>query len=256
MLVYPCGLDVSSRSLTFLAARLRQHRRRIGSRWRRLPADRQALLVLAHLRNGTTYAQLAAGFGVGMSTVYRYISEAVDLLAALAPTLDESVRTASRKAYVLLDGTLLAIDRVAADRPFYSGKHKRDGMNVHVLADPFGRLLWASPALPGAVHDVRVAREHGIIDILNQAHLPCWADKSYQGARGTVRVPYRGRWATLSAGQQAVNRSQAKIRALVEPAMETLKSWRLLRKLRCSTTRITSLVQAVLTLHHATSTAG
>jgi hypothetical protein len=31
--------------------------------------------------------------------------------------------------------------------------------------------------------------------------------------------------------------------------MATLKSWRLLRKLRCSTTRITALVQAVLTLH-------
>ena len=77
MLVYPCGLDVSSRSLSFLAARLREHRRRIGSRWRRLPVGRQALTVLAHLRNGTTYAQLAAGFGVVTSTVYRYISEAV-----------------------------------------------------------------------------------------------------------------------------------------------------------------------------------
>ncbi|MFC7221458.1 IS5/IS1182 family transposase, partial [Streptomyces polyrhachis] len=28
-----------------------------------------------------------------------------------------------------------------------------------------------------------------------------------------------------------------------------LKTWRLLRKLRCSTTRITNLAQAVLTLH-------
>ncbi|SHM92808.1 hypothetical protein SAMN05216499_116127 [Actinacidiphila paucisporea] len=50
-------------------------------------------------------------------------------------------------------------------------------------------------------------------------------------------------------GQQTVNRSQAEIRALVEPAIATLKTWRLLRKHRCSTTRITSLVQAVLTLH-------
>ncbi|MFE4414659.1 transposase family protein, partial [Streptomyces sp. NPDC056821] len=73
---------------------------------------------------------------------------------------------------------------------------------------------------------------------------------------GTVRVPFRGRWETLSRGQQAVNRSQAKIRALVEQAMATLKNWRLLRKLRCSTTRITRLVQAVLTLHHASSPAG
>ncbi|MEV0185823.1 IS5/IS1182 family transposase, partial [Streptomyces sp. NPDC050625] len=62
-------------------------------------------------------------------------------------------------------------------------------------------------------------------------------------------VPYRGRWENLSEGRQAVNRSQAKIRALVEPAGAALKTWRLLRKLRCSTTRITSLVQAVLTLH-------
>jgi hypothetical protein len=48
----------------------------------------------------------------------------------------------------------------------------------------------------------------------------------------------------------------AKIRAPVGQAMATLKSWRLLRRLRSSTTRITSLVQAVLTLHHANSTAG
>ncbi|MBB4903605.1 hypothetical protein FHS37_007702 [Streptomyces griseostramineus] len=31
--------------------------------------------------------------------------------------------------------------------------------------------------------------------------------------------------------------------------MATLKTWRLLRRLRCSTSRITSHVQAVLTLH-------
>lgn len=46
-----------------------------------------------------------------------------------------------------------------------------------------------------------------------------------------------------------MNRSQAKIRSLVEQAMATLKTWRLLRKLRCSTTRITALAQAALTLH-------
>lgn len=62
---------------------------------------------------------------------------------------------------------------------------------------------------------------------------------------------YRGRCETLSTGQQAVNRSHARIRALVEQAMATLKSWRLLRKLRCSTTRITRPIQAVLTLHLA-----
>ncbi|GGZ20741.1 hypothetical protein GCM10010365_46330 [Streptomyces poonensis] len=200
MLVYPCGLDVSSRSLSFLAARLRERRRRIKSRWRRLLVGCQALLVLAHLRNRTTYAQLAAGFGIGTSTVYRYISEAVDLLAALAPTLEEAVKAASTKAYVLLDGTLLRIDRIAADRPFYSGKHKKHGMNVQVITDPFGRLLWASPALPGAVHNVRAAREHGIINALGQARIPCWADWA-------TKVPVARSEFHSAAGKKAFHRS-------------------------------------------------
>ena len=253
MLVYPSGIDVSSSALRLLTQLLRRRRREIGSRWRRLSVGRQALLTLAHLRMGHTYAQLAAGFGVGTTTAYRYVTEAVELLAAFAPSLADAVRTASAKAFVILDGTLLPIDRIAADRPFYSGKHKKHGMNVQVLADPFGRLLWASPALPGAVHDVRAAREHGIIDALAEVGIKCWADKGYRGAGGTVRVPCRGRWETLSTGQKAVNRSHAKIRALVEQAIATLKAWRLLRKLRCSTTRITKLVQAVLTLHLTSS---
>ncbi|MEU9730352.1 IS5 family transposase [Streptomyces sp. NPDC048002] len=253
MLVYPSGVNVPSSALRFLSARLRRRRRELGTRWRRLSPGRQALLTLAHLRNGHPYAQLGAGFGIGTTTAHRYVAEAVELLAALAPTLAEAARTASTKTFVLLDGTLLPIDRIAADRPFYSGKRKKHGMNVQVLADPSGRLLWASPALPGAVHDVRAAREHGITAALTDAGITCWADKGYRGAGGTVRVPHWGRWENLSTGQKAVNRSHAKIRALVERAVATLKSWRLLRKLRCSTTRITSLVQAVLTLHLASS---
>lgn len=38
--------------------------------------------------------------------------------------------------------------------------------------------------------------------------------------------------------------------------MATLKSWRLLRKLRCSTTRITAFVQTILTLHLGPSSRG
>ena len=149
MLVYPSGVDVTSSALRFLASRLREHRRALGTRRRRLRAGRQALLCLTHLRNGQPYAQLAAGFA-------------------------------------------------------------------------------ASPALAGAVHDVRAAREHGIIDALAQAGINCWAEEGYQSAGGTVRLPYRGRWDSLSAGQEAVNRFHATVRALVEQAMATLKPRRLL----------------------------
>ncbi len=124
MLVYPSGVDVSSSAPRLLTQRLRRHRRAIGSRWRRLSAGRQALLTLAHLRVGHTHAQLAARFGVGTTTAYRSVTEAVQLLAALAPSLADVVRTASMKVFLILDGTLLPIDRIAADRPSCSGKRK------------------------------------------------------------------------------------------------------------------------------------
>lgn len=53
--------------------------------------------MLAHLRCGHTYAQLAAGFGVGTSPAYRYVAEAVDILAALATTLAAAARTAAAR---------------------------------------------------------------------------------------------------------------------------------------------------------------
>ena len=127
MLVYPSSIDLSSRTLRYLTGRLAVRRGEIGTRWRRLTAGRQALLALAHLRCGDTYAQLAAGFGIGIATAYRYIREAVDVLAALAPTLPEAMDNARTKAFMILDGTLLPIDRIAADTPYYSGKHKRHG---------------------------------------------------------------------------------------------------------------------------------
>jgi hypothetical protein len=159
------------------------------------------------------------------------------------------MRTARQLVFVILDGTLLPIDRIAADTPYYSGKRKRHGMNVQVLTDPFGRLLWASPALPGSTHDLTAACTHGIVDALAEAGLKCWADKAYQGAGGSIRVPFRGR--RLKRWQRRHNSTHAKIRCLGDQAMATLKGWRLRRKPRCSTNRITDLVKAVLVLHHA-----
>ena len=73
------------------------HRKSIGSRWRRLNPGQQALLVLAYLRKGETFAELAAGFGIGTTTAWRYVEETVALLAARAPKLRQAVRDA-RKA--------------------------------------------------------------------------------------------------------------------------------------------------------------
>src|SRR5690242_21774539 len=138
MLFYRAALPLSSRTLTYVSGIIRRHRSAGRSRWRKLNPGRQALLVLAYLRKGETFAQLAAGFGIGRTTAWRYVNETTELLAARAPKLRQAVRHSKRAghAYVILDGTLIPVDRVAADRPFYSGKHKRHGVNLQVIASP------------------------------------------------------------------------------------------------------------------------
>src|SRR5690349_21741820 len=140
MLFYRAALPLSSKTLAFVSGVIRRYRKSIRSCWRKLNPGQQALLVLAYLRKGETFAELAAGFAVGVTTAWRYVNETTDLLAARAPKLRQAVRDAVKAgyAYVVLDGTLIPVDRVAVDRPFYSGKHKRHGMNLQVIASPGG----------------------------------------------------------------------------------------------------------------------
>jgi hypothetical protein len=206
VLSYPSTISLSSRTLNHLADRIRSYRNQRRSRWRRLDAGRQALLALAHLRNGDTYTRLAAGFVVGVSTAWRYVQEAIALLASAADDLATAMDRIRRLAYAILDGTLIPIDRVADQKPYYSGKHKRHGVNVQVIADAAGRLVWASPALPGSVHDLTAARTHGIIEALTSAEVMTFADKGYQGARGSVHTPFKRRRLSAQAVTPAEGR--------------------------------------------------
>lgn len=72
MLSYSSAMSVSSRRLNMLADALRRGRRERRTHWRRFKGGQQALLVLAYLRKGGTYTDLAAGFGLGLATVPLY----------------------------------------------------------------------------------------------------------------------------------------------------------------------------------------
>jgi len=152
LLTYPATIPgLSTAHLRYLAGVLREHRAAIGCRWRKLPPARQALLVLAHLRCGDTYAQLAASFRVGTTTVYRYVCEAVELLAALAPQLGQVIADRLDAAVTILDGTIIPTMRVrwtSDHQRWYVHRKKTYGVNLQALADEHGNLLWLSEVCP------------------------------------------------------------------------------------------------------------
>lgn len=56
--------------------------------------------------------------------------------------------------FVLLDGTLAECDRVGDRRADYAAKHRWHGVNVQVVTDPAGEVLWKEWTDDGAVHEV------------------------------------------------------------------------------------------------------
>ncbi len=118
MLSCPAAIPLSNHTLIRMAELIRAQRAESRCWWRRLDPSRQALLVPAHLRNGDTDTSLAAGFAIGTGTAWRYVHEAVDLLAILADDVHAAVTRAGRLAYTILDGTLIPIDRLADERPY------------------------------------------------------------------------------------------------------------------------------------------
>jgi hypothetical protein len=172
------------------------------------------------------------------------VEETVALLAARAPKLRTAIRAAKKAgyAYLVLDGTLIPIDRVAADRPFYSGKHRRHGMNLQVIASPAGDIVWVSGALPGAVHDKKAEWIWGVLRELEASGLVTLADKGYQGSTH-ARTPYKGK--NKPESQKEANRAHAKLRSPGERANAQLKTWRILRKLRCCPWRAGQLAKAI-----------
>jgi len=155
-------LPLSTSTLNYLADLIRGHLKKIGSRWRALPAGRIAGIVLAVLRCDQRPGDLAGGNGIHRTTVTRWVREVVGLLAARAPRLERALKKIARTGggVVLLDGTLIRTRRRtgADNRKNYSGKSRCHGLLVIALTDDRGRLLWVSAARPGRTSEITACR--------------------------------------------------------------------------------------------------
>jgi len=114
-LSHRASLDVSASVLKAVTGWIAQHRRRPGS----LPGKRagtvhpQVALTLHWLRHPLDLRTLAGEAGVCMATASRYLHEALDVIAAHAPALDDLLDRAhvAGRPFVCLDGTLVPTDR-------------------------------------------------------------------------------------------------------------------------------------------------
>jgi hypothetical protein len=257
--LFRAGVRVSAGTVRDLAGSLRRRHERQGTRWRLLAPLAQAVLVIAFLRTNLTYAELAAGFGVSESTCWRGIREGISVLADRGRRI--SLRDVARLAvkmgweYVIVDGVHVPAvtfgRKTGGQRAFYSGKHKRHGLNVQTVCSPDGELLWAAAPLPGATVDVTAARKARIAVMLVSV-IGVFADLGYLGWDQEVITGRRKpRGKELTAAQRAANRLQAQLRCVGERGNARLKYWKILAtELRCDPGRCTAVVKAVLALHY------
>jgi hypothetical protein len=251
-------VKVSAGTCEDLAESLRRRHERNRTRWRVPDPLAQAVLVIAFLRTNLTYAELAAGSGISESTCWRDVREGTGVLADRGRRI--SLRDVARLAvkmgwdYVIVDGVhvpaVTSGRKTGGQRAFYSGKHKRHGLNVQTVASPDGELLWAAAPQPGATVDVTAARKAGIAVMLTSV-TGVLADLGYLGWDQEVITGRRKpRGKELTPAQRAANRLQAQLRCAGERGSARLKYWKVLAtELRCDPGQCTAVVKAVLALH-------
>jgi len=257
-LVYQCALPLSRQTLTFTADLLRAHLKKIGSRWRKLPPGKIALIVLATLRHDHRLADMAGGNSVSASTIDRWTWEIIGLLATRAPRLDRALARIKKEGgeVVLLDGTLIPTRRRTgtANRKNYNGKHKKHGLLFLALTDERGNLIWISSARRGAASEITTARHDHLAGHLRAAGLGALADLGFTGLDPRPEDPviitgYKStRTSKTTPAQRQANQALSAARAPVEHGFSDLKNWRILTRLRLDPGKATILLRALLVL--------
>jgi DDE superfamily endonuclease/Helix-turn-helix of DDE superfamily endonuclease len=183
-------------------------------------------MTLMRLRRNVVFGELAEDFGISVSTAWEHFQRIRDALAQVL-AVDPEVLAASLKGKIcLVDGTLVTVFNWRHRSDLYSGKHRRHGMNVQVVTDVHGRVLWVSPGHPGSWHDKRCFDATWLSELATLAGSAV-ADSGYQGSNMITpnkRQPGQER----NESDVAHNTALAVIRAAIEWANAHLKNWRIL----------------------------
>jgi hypothetical protein len=262
---YALTLDVDRETVRYVARLLAGERRRRSTRrgTRLLTPFKQALFGLAWLRDRCDVERLGAGFGLSRTTAYRYRDEVLAILSDQAPDLQEALETARGAgcAYLILDGALIATDRLAETKvskrgreidAWFSGKNRQFGGVIQALMDPRGEPLWVSDVLPGSTRDLTAACELVLAMAWHYAtDMPILADGGYEGAGCGVLtpVPHRNDGIPLHVNVRTYNKLLRGLRCLGERGFAVLTERRkALEHVTISPRRITQITRATLVI--------
>lgn len=264
-ITYTASLPVRDRTVFYLSKLLHAERQRRGTRNNRraLSCFKQSVLVLRWLLDGTRMSQLVGDNKISTSTGYDYLSEGLTVLTAQAPGLHSALLAAKAAGYdyVLLDGTLIEIDRVSTPGPtpgvdlWWSAKHKNHGGNVQVVCAPDGWPLWTSPVRPVREHDTTCLRTHpDLLETLTAIRddLRTLTDLGYEGEAATLVVAFKKpKNGDLTDLQQTFNRAHNRLRAVGERGNSLLKmTFKALRNVTLCPWKIGHIVAAALVILH------
>lgn len=211
-----------------------------------MPIIERVQLALAYLREGVSLRGLARIRAIPPTTLRDNLNPILAALDQLAPVLPDGSTIesfddvidwcAEHDGTVIIDGTEFGIEKPSDDkaqRPFYSGKRKAHTTKTIAVTDASSNLLWATPLVGGATHDLTALRDANLACHLGDAGLDVLADSGLQGLQheiDTIELPtrrHRGDRA-LSRVDRFFNTILARARVRVEHGIGRLKQWRCL----------------------------
>jgi hypothetical protein len=192
---------------------------------------REALIVASgYARNNITEEVWAEIFDVNQSTISRHITLLTPLIdeatAEFRPSADEAAE-ATRGAIALVDGTLWPCWSWAGERELWAGKYKATGHGSLIITNLTGRIIFVSEPVPGNQHDMKKLRGSGSEMILKAAG-GVIGDKGFIGTDYIITPVRKPEGRELYMSEHDYNNQISSLRAPVERAVASLKTWRIL----------------------------
>lgn len=192
---------------------------------------REAIIATSgYLRHNIVEEVWAEIFDVDQSTISRHITTLTPLIeratAEFRPSAEDAAE-ATRDAIALVDGTLWPCWSWAGERELWAGKYKTTGHGSLIITNLTGRVTFVSEPVPGKEHDMAKLTGSECEIILKLAN-DAIGDKGFIGTDYIITPIRKPKGRDLHESEHDYNSQISSLRAPVERAIASLKTWRIL----------------------------